>query len=78
MDNVFKNESYDTLKSLYLDIIKRNDDGLRPLSLDPYIREVRNIYPFLDFGEAWKYTEKMFFYEVGERYFKMNLESEKK
>lgn len=68
MKNVFENESYETLKSLYNDILKEREEGLRPHSLDTYIEQVQKTYP-LTMGEAWRYTENMFWEEVGRRYF---------
>lgn len=68
MKNVFEDEPYDILKSLYDDILTNRNDGLRPRSLDKYIEQIQNIYP-LNLGEAWRYTENMFWEEVGRRYF---------
>ena len=68
MKNIFVNESYEVLKSLYNDILKAREDALRPHSLDKFIEKVMETYP-LSFGEAWRYTEEMFWEEVGRRYF---------
>ena len=71
MKNVFENESYEILKSLYIDILNRREEGLRPHSLDPYIEQVQKIYP-LTKGEGRRYTENMSWEEVGKRYFRDN------
>lgn len=68
MKNVFENESYETLKVLYDDILKEREEGLRPHSLDKYIDQVQKVYP-LTMGEAWRYAENMFWEEIGRRYF---------
>ena len=66
--NIFENESYETLKSLYNDILKEREEGLHPHSLDKYIEHVQKEYS-LTMGEAWRYAENMFWEEVGRRYF---------
>lgn len=68
MKNIFVNESYEVLKSLYNDMLKAREEGIRPRSFDKYIEKVMEAYP-LSFGEAWRYTENMFWEEVGRRYF---------
>lgn len=69
IEDIFKNVSEAQLKIIYEQIIAGREEGLRPRILDNYIREVRKAYE-LSFGEAWKYTEKLFWDEVGRRYFR--------
>ena len=68
MDNIFKNQSKEQLRYLYEQILIGREDGLRPRCLDDYIRKVQSIYP-LTFGEAWRYTENLFWEEIAKRYF---------
>lgn len=68
MKNIFENESYETLNALYNDIIREREEGLRPPSLDKFIEQIQKDYP-LTVGEAWRYTENMFWEEVARRYF---------
>ncbi len=68
VEDIFKNVSYTQLKFLYGQIIAGREEGLRPRCLDEYIRVVRNVYQ-MSVGEAWSYTEKLFWDEVGRRYF---------
>lgn len=68
MEELFKNVSDEQLKFLYEQILAGRIEGFRPKCLDEYIRQVQKIFP-LSFGEAWTYTEKAFWDEVGKRYF---------
>ena len=68
MKNVFENESYDVLKTVYNDILTAREEALRQHSLDTYIEQVMEAYP-LSLGDAWRYTENMFWEEIGRRYF---------
>lgn len=71
---IFKNEPDARMKELYLDIRNGREEGLRPRSLDPYIKDVREHLPHLTFGEAWKYTEQLFWEEVAHRFFSTEKE----
>lgn len=66
---IFKNESDAKMKELYLDIWSGREEGLRPRGLDPYIKEIKEQLPQLTFGEAWRYTEQLFWEEVAHRFF---------
>lgn len=66
---VFQEESDDELCYIYKQILKGRDDGLRPRCLDKYIEKVRKVYSTLSFAEAWRHTEKLFWDEIGKRYF---------
>lgn len=68
MENIFEKVPKEQLKYLYEQILDGKDKGLRPRCLDDYIHEVKSKYP-LSFGEAWKYTEELFWEEVAKRYF---------
>ena len=67
-EELFKNVSDEQLKFLYEQILAGRIEGLRPRCLDEYIRQVQKVFP-LSFGEAWSYTEKIFWDEAGKRYF---------
>lgn len=67
-DDLFSKISDTQLKHLYEQILDGRDKGLRPRVLDEYIREIEKIYQ-ISFGEAWRLTEKLFWDEVGRRYF---------
>lgn len=66
---ISKNEPDARMKELYPDIWDGREEGLRPGSLDPHIKEVRNQLPKLTFGEAWRYTEQLFWEDVAHRFF---------
>lgn len=65
---LFNNVQDSELKDIYEEILSARKDGLRPRCLDPYINKVRETYP-LSVGEAWRYTEGLFWEEVAKRYF---------
>lgn len=67
-NELFSRTSDTQLKYLYQQILAGREQGLRPRALDEYIREVEKTYQ-VSFGEAWKITEKLFWDEVGRRYF---------
>lgn len=50
---IFSELTSEELKTLYAEILKAREDGVRPRVLDTYIRQVQAIYP-LTFGEAWE------------------------
>lgn len=68
MEELFKDASDSQLKFLYEQILAGRIEGLRPKCLDEYIRQVQKVY-HMDFGEAWRHTEKLFWDEVGRRHF---------
>lgn len=68
MEELFRNISETQMKYIYNQIMKGREEGLRPRVLDDYIREVQKKYQ-MDFWEAWRSTEKLFWNEVGRRYF---------
>lgn len=68
-ENIFYNTTDAQLRHIYEQILKGRNDGLRPRCLDEYIHQLQKEYP-LSFGEAWSYAERMFWDEVGKRYFK--------
>lgn len=68
VEELFKNISDEQLKFLYEQILTGRIEGIRPRCLDKYIRQVQKVFP-LSFVEAWDYTEKIFWDEVGRRYF---------
>lgn len=67
---IFEDVSDMQMKYLYEQILQGREDGLRPRCLDEYIREVQKAYR-MDFGESWRHTEKLFWDEVGKRYFSL-------
>lgn len=66
--NVFNTCTDPELKTIYKEILSGREEGLRPKIIDPYIEKVREKYP-LTFAEGWRYAEKEFWDEVGERFF---------
>lgn len=68
IENVFSGLTLEELKVLYAGILEAREEGLRPRILDKYIRQVQAKYP-LSFGEAWKYTEQLFWEEIAKRFF---------
>lgn len=67
---IFEDVSDMQMKYLYEQILQGREYGLRPRCLDEYIREVQKAYK-MSFGEAWSYAEKLFWDEVGKRYFSL-------
>lgn len=70
IEEIFSSLSDKELKKMYEDILLGREEGLRPKCLDPYIKKVQEKYP-LSFAEGWAYTEKLFWNEVGRRYFNL-------
>ncbi len=70
MKNPFENKTDEELKVIYKEIFKSREKDLRPRVLDPYIQDVRCIYP-LTVSEGWKFTEQLFWEEVARRYFEI-------
>lgn len=66
---IFRDVNDDELRYIYEQILKGRREGVRPRCLERYIKKVREAYPTLDFGEAWRYAEGLFWVEVGRRYF---------
>lgn len=67
-EELFRECSDTQLRYLYGQIMAGREDGLRPRALDEYIRKIEKLYS-VGFGEAWRVTEKLFWDEVGRRYF---------
>lgn len=67
--NMFAALDKKELREIYDAIAVSREEGMRPRILDEYIRQVREVYP-LSVGEAWKYTEQLFWEEIALRFFK--------
>ena len=70
MKNPFENKADEELKIIYKEIFKSREKGLRPMVLDPYIQDVRCVYPFT-VSEGQKFIEQLFWEEVARRYFEL-------
>lgn len=68
IENVFSGLTFEELKVLYAGILEAREEGIRPRILDEYIRQIKEKYP-LSFGEAWRYTEQLFWEEIAKRFF---------
>lgn len=69
MFDIFKDVSDGELKIMYDDILKSEEDGLRPKSLDPYAEKLRNICKFEMFSQATNFVKELFYKEIAKRYF---------
>ena len=69
MFDIFKDTSDDELKSIYNDILKSEEDGLRAKSLDFYAENLREICKFKMFAQAPSFAKELFYEEVAKRYF---------
>lgn len=69
MFDIFKDTSDDELKSIYNDILKSEEDGLRAKSLDFYAENLREICKFKMFAQATSFAKELFYEEVAKRYF---------
>ncbi len=69
MFDIFKDTSDDELKSIYNDILKSEEDGLRAKSLDFYAENLREICKFKMFAQAASFAKELFYEEVAKRYF---------
>lgn len=64
----FKGLSKEEMKRLYEDRKQAQEQGLRPRSFDPFIKEVQNNF-MMSFGDAWRYTDTVFLEEIAQKYF---------
>lgn len=69
MFDIFKNASENELKIIYDDILKSEEDGLRPKSLDVYAEKLREICKFEMFSQATNFAKELFYKEIAKRYF---------
>lgn len=66
---VFRDVDFEELKHIYEEILKGREEGLRPRCLDKYIEKVMEVYRISEYANAWKFTEGIFWDEIGRRYF---------
>lgn len=66
---IFTGASEDELFMIYNDIIESKKNGLRPKSLDSYVKQVKEICKFEMFSQATKFTIELFYEETAKRYF---------
>lgn len=70
IENVFADKTDDELFEIYKDILKGNEEGLRPEAFTPYIKQVREaIGVGMSVFEGWKMVNTMFYEEVAKRFF---------
>lgn len=69
MFDIFRDIPDCELYSIYKDILKSEEDGLRPKSLDPYAKKIQEICRFKMFSQATNFTKELFYKEVARRYF---------
>ena len=69
MFNIFEGVSKDGLKSIYEDVLRSEEDGIRPKSLNSYAEKLREIYEFETFSQATSLAKKLFYKEIAKRYF---------
>ncbi len=69
MFDIFRDIPDCELYSIYKDILKSEEDGLRPKSLDSYAKKIQEICRFEMFSQATNFTKELFYKEVARRYF---------
>ena len=57
------------MKKLYEDILQSREEGLRPLSLDPFVTRLKEICCFESTSDAIQFAQDLFYKEVAKRYF---------
>jgi hypothetical protein len=55
---------------MYQDIIESKEAGLRPRSLDPYAKRLKEICHFEMISQATDFAVELFYEEIAKRYFK--------
>lgn len=68
--NIFSECSDKELLEMYKDIIGSEELGIRPKTLDTYTRKLKDMYQFEILSQAIDLTQKLFYREVANRYFK--------
>lgn len=69
MLNVFESVSQQELKSLYENLIKSKELGIRPTLFDPYVKRLKDLCNFNAFSDATDFVISLFYQEVARRYF---------
>lgn len=69
MFDIFKDCSESELENIYLDVIKSEEEGLRPKSLDTYSNQIKSICRFEMLSQATKLTTELLYKEIAKRYF---------
>jgi hypothetical protein len=68
--NIFSECSDKEFLEMYKDIIGSEELGIRPKTLDTYTRKLKDMYQFEILSQAIDLTQKLFYREVANRYFK--------
>lgn len=69
MFDIFKDVSDNELKIIYNDILKSEDEGISPKSLNIYVKKLKDICKFETFSQAINLAKELFLKEVAKRYF---------
>lgn len=69
MFDIFKDVPDNELKIIYNDILKNEDEGISPKSLNNYAKKLENICKFETSSQAINLAKELFLKEVAKRYF---------
>lgn len=71
MDNfkLFKNVSDEEMLEMYKNIMESKETGMRPKSLDPYAKQLKEACHFEMMSQATNFVIELFYEEVAMRYF---------
>ena len=67
---LFASVSDAEMHKIYEDVVESKNEGLRPRSLDPYIKTLREHCEYETVSQAAAEVEKLFYKELADRYFK--------
>lgn len=69
MFDIFKDVPDNELKIIYNDILKSEDEGISPKSLNIYVKKLEDICKFETSSQAINLAKELFLKEVAKRYF---------
>jgi hypothetical protein len=67
---IFKSVSDEELCEIFKDILKSEELGIRPRSLDEYSQKLKEMCKFDMLPQAFKFAEELYYREIAKRYFK--------
>ena len=67
---LFKDVSDEEMLEMYKDILGSKEMGVRPRSLDTYVKQLKEICHFEMFSQAINFAIELFYEEVAMRYFR--------
>lgn len=76
MFDIFKDVPDNELKIIYNDILKSEDEGITPKSLNIYAKKLEDICKFETSSQAINLAKELFLKEIAKRYFNATQRSE--